>query len=133
VWVLARGFQFNIVAKEDVVIRGGRDLLKQMLIKILDNSIKFTPKGETIELRLFREKNWAVLRVSDTGRSITVEQLLHLTEACYKVGSARKSAGDGSRLGLAIVKQIASLHSGKVDIRNQENVGTTMTVQIPAV
>jgi signal transduction histidine kinase len=132
-WVLAKGLEFNIVAKEDVVISGGRDLLKQMLINILDNSIKFTPKGGAIELHLFRENKWAVMRISDTGRGIAAEQLPHVTEAFYEVGSARKSVGEGSRLGLAIVKQIVSLHGGKLDIRSQENVGTTVTVQILVV
>jgi signal transduction histidine kinase len=130
-WTLAGGRTFNIVATSDVIISGGRDLLIQMLMNIVDNSIKFTPKGGKIELALSEEPDWAVLTVSDSGRGIPAEQLPHVTEAFYRIGSARKTEGEGARLGLAIVKQITDIHHGLIDIKSQTGVGTIVTIRLP--
>jgi signal transduction histidine kinase len=130
-WALTEGLNFNIVAHTDVMITGGRDLLIQMLMNIVDNAIKFTPKGGKIELKLTRDKGYAVIQVTDTGRGIPAEQLPHVTEAFYRVGSARKSEGEGSRLGLSIVKQIVDLHQGQIEIQSHLGAGTEVTIKLP--
>jgi signal transduction histidine kinase len=130
-WVLVDGLKFNIVAPEDIYITGNQDLLIQMLINIVDNAIKFTLKDGKVELQLTQEKDHAVLKVSDTGRGIPDDQLPHVTEAYYKVGLTKKSAGEGSRLGLAIVKQIVDIHHGKIKIKSMIGVGTTVIVWLP--
>lgn len=130
-WTLARGLELNISAPKDIFISGGRDLLIQMLMNIIDNAIKFTPKGGKIGIALTNDGGWAVIQVSDTGRGIPSEQLPHATEAFYKVGSSQKSAGEGARLGLAIVKQIVELHHGQIEIQSREGSGTTVTVRLP--
>jgi len=128
VWVLAQGLELNVAAAEDVVVDGDRDLLKEMLLNIVDNAIKFTPKGGQVEFSLTSGDGWAVLGVSDTGRGIPRDQLPHVMEPFY---ASNKSAGEGARLGLAIVKQIAALHGGHVDIQTREGVGTTVRVRLP--
>lgn len=130
-WVMAEGLEFNVVAPADVVVYGDRDLLKEMALNIVDNAIKFTPRGGQVELTLSGENGWAVLGVSDTGRGIPSDQLPHVTEPFYKADPSRKSAGEGARLGLAIVKQIAKLHGGLIDIQSQEGVGTSVKVRLP--
>jgi signal transduction histidine kinase len=131
IWVLTKGLEFNVVATGDVMVYGDRDLLKQMVLNIVDNAIKFTPKGGQVELTLTSENGWAVLGVSDTGRGIPSEELPHVMEAFYKADISRKSAGEGARLGLAIVKQITDLHGGQIDIQSQERVGTSVKVRLP--
>ncbi|MBI2831949.1 MAG: hypothetical protein HYX79_06810 [Chloroflexi bacterium] len=130
-WVLARGLEVVVTAPQDVIIDGDRDLLKQMLLNIVDNAIKFTPKGGLIGLTLAGEDGWAVLDVSDNGRGIPDERLPHVMEAFYKADTSRHPAGEGAGLGLAIVKQITELHGGQVDVQSLEWVGTSVTVRLP--
>ena len=130
-WVMAEGLEFNIVAPADVMVYGDRDLLKEMALNIVDNAIKFTPKGGQVELTLTGENGWAVLGVSDTGRGIPSDQLPHVTEPFYRADPSQRPAGEGARLGLAIVKQIAKLHGGLIDIQSQEGVGTSVKVRLP--
>lgn len=130
-WVLARGLELSVVAPRDVTVYGDRDLLKQMVLNIVDNAIKFTPKGGQVELTLTGENGWAVLGVSDTGRGIPSDQLPHVMEPFYKANASRRSAGEGAGLGLAIAKQITQLHGGQIDIQSQEGVGTTVRVRLP--
>lgn len=130
-WKLTEGLTFNIDANKDVVVPAGRDLLVQMLMNIVDNAIKFTPKGGKIDIKLRSEGNWAVLKVTDTGRGIPNEQLPHVTEAFYRVSLSRKPAGEGARLGLAIVKQIIELHNGDMEILSREGLGTSVIIRLP--
>jgi|WetSurMetagenome_2_1015567.scaffolds.fasta_scaffold30206_1 two-component system, OmpR family, sensor kinase len=130
-WVLAEGLKFEIVASADLIISGGRDLLIQMLMNIVDNAIKFTPKGGKIELKLISEDGWALLQVIDTGRGIPADHLPHVMEAYYKVSLSRKSEGEGARLGLAIVKQIVDLHQGNIGVQSRLGSGTIVTVRLP--
>jgi signal transduction histidine kinase len=130
-WVMVEGLKFEIVAPADLIISGGRDLLIQMLMNIVDNAIKFTPKGGKIELKLISEDGWALLQVADTGRGIPVDQLPHVMEAYYKVSLSRKSEGEGARLGLAIVKQIVDLHHGNIGIQSRLGSGTIVTIRLP--
>ena len=131
VWVLADGLELNVVAPGDVIVCGERDLLKQMMLNIVDNAIKFTLKGGQVELTLTSENGWAILGVSDTGRGIPSEQLSHVMEAFYKADTSKQLAGEGARLGLAIAKQISALHGGQIDIQSQEGVGTSVKVRLP--
>jgi signal transduction histidine kinase len=131
IWALARGVKLKISAPKDVIVGGGRDLLKQMLINITDNAIKFTPQDGEVELALTTDDKCATLRVSDTGCGISPEELPHVTEAFYRIGSSCKSNGEGARLGLAIVKQIVDIHGGRLEIKNRVNYGTTVTIQLP--
>ena len=130
-WKLTEGLTFNIDANKDVVVPAGRDLIVKMLMNIVDNAIKFTPKGGKIDIKLRSEGNWAVLKVTDTGRGIPNEQLPHVTEAFYKVSLSSKPAGEGARLGLAIVKQIIELHHGDMEIISKEGFGTSVIIRLP--
>ncbi|MDD5703650.1 MAG: HAMP domain-containing sensor histidine kinase [Dehalococcoidales bacterium] len=130
-WMLTRGLELNIIAPDDIFIQGNHDLLKQMLVNLVDNSIKFTPQNGQIKMLLARKDGQAFLQVKDTGRGIPEEQLPHVMKAFYKVGSTRKSDGEGSRLGLAIVKQIVEIHNGRIEIQSLVGVGTSVTIHLP--
>jgi len=130
-WVLAQGLELTVDASRDVTVHGDRDLLKEMLLNIVDNGIKFTPKGGRVELTLTSENGWAVIGVSDTGRGIPSDQLPHIMEPFYKANTSRRPSGEGARLGLAIAKQIILLHGGQIDVQSQEGVGTSVKVRLP--
>jgi len=131
VWILAEGLQLNITTKNDIKVYGDRDLLKQMLLNIVDNAIKFTPKGRSISLALTSDGEWAIVEISDTGRGISSEDLPHVTEAFYMSGASRKPVAGGVGLGLSIAKQITELHGGQLEIRSKERVGTSVRIRLP--
>ena len=133
VWVLAEDLDLNLTAPEEVVTPGDYDLLKQMVLNVVDNSIKFTPKGGRVELALATEEAWAVIEVSDSGPGIPSEHLARITEAFYKVRASRRADGGGAGLGLAIVKQIVELHGGRIEIRSHERVGTSVKMHLPRI
>ena len=128
--ILAEGLDISLSAVEDVVVPGDYDLLKQMVLNVTDNAIKFTPRGGHVELALRPEEGWAVVEVRDTGQGIPQEHLPHLGEPFYKVRSSSSSLR-GVGLGLAIVKQIIELHKGQIEINSQVNVGTTVKIRLP--
>jgi signal transduction histidine kinase len=129
--VLAEGLHLKVSAPEVVLISGDRDLLKQMAINVLDNAIKFTSEGGSVQVTLSQEEDCAVIEVSDTGQGIPAEHLAHITEPFYKPATSRESGNRGVGLGLAIVKQVVGLHGGQLDIHSQESVGTTVTIRLP--
>jgi len=129
--VLAEGLNLEVSTPEVVAVPGDYDLLKQMLLNVVDNATKFTPKGGSIELVLRRAEGCAILEVSDTGQGISPEHLPHVAEPFYKADTSPNSERRGVGLGLAIVKHIIDLHNGQVEIRSQEGVGTTVTMHLP--
>ncbi len=131
VWTLAGGLEFQVVAPRDLTVFGDHDLLKQMLLNIVDNAIKFTPKGGQIKLTVASEGDWVVLDVSDTGQGIPSQDLPHVTQAFYRSKISKKAGAVGAGLGLSIVKQIVELHGGELGIQSQEGAGTSVKVRLP--
>ena len=131
VGVLAQDLSLKVSIPDIVVALGDHDLLKQMVLNVVDNAIKFTPKGGSVELSLSDEEKWAVIKVSDTGQGIPREHLTHITEPFHKVDTKNKFSHNGVGLGLAIVKQVIDLHGGRLDIQSQAGLGTTVTIKLP--
>ncbi len=130
-WTLTGGLKINMVAPHDISVHGDRDLLKQMLMNIVDNAVRFTPKTGKVDLILTGEGDWAVMEIADTGCGISRDDLPHVTKAFYRTAQSRRSVTEGTGLGLAIVKQIVELHGGHMEIRSQENSGTSVKVHLP--
>ena len=129
--ILAEGLHLKVSTSAVLTVSGDYDLLKQMLLNVVDNAIKFTPSGGTIELSLGQEDGYAVISVADSGQGIPEEHLAHITEPFYKVDPTRRFGNAGAGLGLAIVKQVVELHDGQLVIQSQESVGTTVTIRLP--
>jgi signal transduction histidine kinase len=130
---LAQGLDLALLASEDVLVSGDHDLLKQMVLNVAHNALKYTPKGGQVELALSQEDGWAVVQVSDSGRGISQEHLPHVMEPFYRGNASGRSteAEAGAGLGLAIVKQIVELHDGQVEIHSQEGIGTRVKIRLP--
>ncbi|HQR33964.1 MAG TPA: ATP-binding protein [Blastocatellia bacterium] len=106
--------------------------IKQMLLNLLDNAIKYTEPGGSVTLSLRAEHNQAVITVSDTGRGIPAEDLPHIFERFFRRSaktSDRSAAGFG--LGLSIVKWIVDSHGGQIETESQQGQGTTFIVKFP--
>lgn len=110
-----------------VSLIGDRDRLKQVLINLLDNAMKFTGEGGQIRLQLTVEEDEALLVVSDNGEGIPVDELRHVTSRFYKASSRHP----GSGLGLSICQEIVEQHGGRLTISSAPGYGTTVAVSLP--
>ncbi len=117
---------------EPVEVEGDRARLKQVVVNLVDNAIKYTPAGGRVEVRVTREEGHALLEVKDTGVGVPKEALPHIFERFYRVDKARSRAVGGTGLGLAIVKSICTAHGGQVRVESAENNGSRFEVQLPA-
>ncbi|HVE80273.1 MAG TPA: ATP-binding protein [Gemmatimonadaceae bacterium] len=106
--------------------------LRQVLINLLSNAVKFTDAGRVaIELR--REGAWVCIGVSDTGPGIAAADRERIFEPFIQLGEVTTSRGQGTGLGLSVVRRYARLHGGDVRVRDAEGGGTRFTVELPLV
>ena len=105
--------------------------MKQVLVNLADNAIKYTPYAGTIELTSFVSGGMAVIEISDTGIGISPEDLPHVFDRFFRADKARSRVSGGAGLGLSIVKAICTAHGGSITVRSSEGVGTTMRVELP--
>jgi len=117
---------------EEGEIVADRDLMNQVWGNLIHNSIKFTPSGGTIGIRLKFAEGDAEVLFSDTGIGIGEEDLPRIFERFYKADKSRNRSAGGSGLGLAVVKKIVDLHRGSIDVRSEPGKGTAFTVRLPA-
>lgn len=110
-------------------INGDRDLLILAIHNLLDNAIKFTNPGDTIEMRAFEDGANVVIEIADTGPGIPAEEQPHIWEELYRGESARGIPGSG--LGLALVRAIITRHEGTISLRSRPNEGTVFTIRLP--
>ena len=118
-------------ASEAVLIEGDRSRLKQVLVNLLDNAIKYTPAQGSITWVVRKSDSWAVLEISDTGIGIPPEALPHIFERFYRVDKARSADGESIGLGLAIVKSILTAHTAEVEADSTAGKGTCFRVRLP--
>lgn len=102
-----------------------------ILANLLTNALRHTPPGGRVEVLAVAAGPEAWLRVADTGEGIAPEHLPYLFERLYRVDSARGRAAGGSGLGLSIVKRLATLLGGQVEVRSAPGTGSTFTVRLP--
>jgi two-component system, OmpR family, sensor kinase len=114
-----------------VYVSGDRLRLKQVLVNLLDNAIKYTGEMGSIELIVRAESGRALLGVSDSGIGIAGRELPYVFDRFYRTDKARARATGGAGLGLSIVKAIAAAHEGRVWITSTEGEGTTLWVELP--
>lgn len=117
------------VIEDKIEVQGDRTLLTRMLINIVDNSIRYTPEGGHVTLELKRTDREAVIKVIDDGIGISEKDLPHIFERFYQADSSH--SGEGSGLGLSMVKSIIQIHKGTITCDSREGKGTTFTVTLP--
>jgi heavy metal sensor kinase len=117
-------------AQPGVEVEGDPSRLKQVVVNLLDNAIRYTGQGGSILVSTAKQDDWATLTVADNGAGIPPEALPHVFERFYRADKARSRYSGGSGLGLAIVKAICTAHHGDVEITSTEGVGTTVTIRL---
>jgi two-component system, OmpR family, sensor kinase len=129
---LARGQVVTLDALEPVQVLGDEDRLKQLLLILLDNALKYTPTGGRIEVGLQRAGDEAEVFVRDTGVGISDQDLPHIFERFYRADPARGRDPGGTGLGLPIAQWIAEQHGGRIAITSRPGEGTDATVRLPS-
>ncbi len=116
-----------------MTVEGDRARLKQVVVNLLDNAIKYTPRGGRVSLSVRREGSYAVLDVTDSGIGIPADALPHVFKRFYRVDSSRSREQGGAGLGLSIVKSICSAHGAEVEVASAPGRGSTFRIRQPLV
>jgi anti-anti-sigma factor len=107
-----------------------RDMWEKVVLNLLSNALKFTFEGG-ITVRLRQDGDRAVLAIADTGTGVPAEELPRLFERFHRVERARSRSGEGSGIGLAMVRELVGLHGGSIAVESRPGAGTTFTLQLP--
>ncbi|MDB5085579.1 MAG: histidine kinase, partial [Bacilli bacterium] len=118
--------KIKLHSDKDVWVEGDYDRLKQVILNLLDNSLKFSNSGSEISVAVLSEEEYGVVTVGDNGPGIPHDILPHVTEPFYR----GTNAAAGSGLGLSICNQIVEHHNGTFDISSELEKGTTVTIRL---
>jgi len=121
----------SVDAPQPVSVMGDAARVKQVVVNLLDNAIKYTMPGGRIVLSVTSAGSKAALIVKDNGAGIPQDALPHIFERFYRADKVRTRSEQGAGLGLSIVQAIVQAHGGTVGVDSRENAGTTMTVELP--
>lgn len=114
-----------------VKVYGDADQLKQVLVALLDNALKYTPYEGSVSLSLTTDENHAIVKVSDTGIGILPDDLPHIFERFYRADRTRSRDHGGSGLGLTIAQSIVQEHQGTIEVESTPGRGSTFTLKLP--
>ncbi|RME07876.1 MAG: HAMP domain-containing protein [Anaerolineae bacterium] len=123
----------KLVEIDRAPVRGDRDRLKQVILNLVENAIKYTPQGGEVSVRLCRQEGQACLSVQDTGPGIPPQDLPHIFERFYRAEKARTRSADGKGfgLGLSIAYWIVQRHGGTITVESSPGQGTRFDVFLP--
>ncbi|HJQ32180.1 MAG TPA: ATP-binding protein [Pyrinomonadaceae bacterium] len=133
-----KGVSVTVAPAPETPFHGDEGLLRQMLLNLLDNAVKHTPGGGSVNIALARSEEGLTVTVSDTGTGITAEAQPHIFERFYRVDKARSRAaaaqtgGSGAGLGLSIARWIAEAHGGSLELRRSGDAGSTFVALLPS-
>ncbi len=116
---------------DQACVLGDQDRLKQLLLILVDNAIKYTPESGKVTLSMTKVDGWAEVQISDTGVGIPSEDLPYIFDRFYRVDKARTRSQGGAGLGLAIAKWVVQMHEGQIRVRSTMGEGTTFVVRLP--
>lgn len=128
-------YQVEIVLKsvDQVYVLGDEDRLKQLILNLVDNALKYTNSGGTVSLGLSKANGIAEIEVADTGPGIPPEDLPRIFDRFYRVDKARSRNLGGSGLGLSIAKWIAQAHGGSIRVDSVVGQGSTFLITLPTM
>jgi heavy metal sensor kinase len=126
-----RGVQLQSAALSPVIVRGDRGRLKQVIVNLLDNAIKFTPRGGVVSLRTLTQEDYGLLEVSDSGIGIPAAAVPHVFDRFYRVDAARSREDGGAGLGLSIVRSICGAHAAQIEVDSAPGSGSRFRIKFP--
>jgi signal transduction histidine kinase len=118
---------------EPVVLAVDRSRVRQLILNLIENAVKYTPRGGNVSVHLGVSDGKVLLTVADSGIGIAPGDLPHIFDRFWRADSARTRTGarPGAGLGLAISKWIAEAHGGTIEVQSRPGRGTTFTVTFP--
>jgi two-component system OmpR family sensor kinase len=122
------GVAIRLGHEDQAVVEGDPDRLKQLLLNLIDNALKYTPEGGTVTVSLYRDPEWVRVSVEDTGVGIPPDVLPHIFGRFYR---AQREGRTGVGLGLSIAHWIAEAHGGRLTVESEVGQGTTFTLWLP--
>jgi signal transduction histidine kinase len=124
-----KGVAIRADAPPDLCLTADHNRMRQVLANLLDNGIKYTPRGGSVILRAFERGGQAVIIVEDTGIGIPPEEASKIWERLYRVDKSRSQRGLG--LGLSLVRAVVRAHEGSVEVSSSPGVGSSFTLSFP--
>ena len=132
------GLEVRLGSEDQAIVQGDRDKLRQVLLNLAENAVKYTPNGGVVTLGLRHEDGQGggedagvCVYVQDTGIGISEEQQHLIFERFYRTDKARSRELGGSGLGLSIAQSIAQAHGGKISVQSRLGEGSTFTLWLP--
>ena len=122
---------FALSHLEEGQMEGDRSMVKQVLRILLDNAVKYTPKGGTITMGVQHVDNHFIFTVQDTGPGIAAQEVPKIFDRFYRAEGARKAQASGHGLGLSIARIIVMSHGGKIQVRSKVGTGTAFLITMP--
>jgi two-component system phosphate regulon sensor histidine kinase PhoR len=126
-----KGIAITYECDPDLMIVANKDRIKQMLLNLTDNAIKYNKENGSVLIKAYRAEGKIILSVKDTGIGIASVHINRIFERFYRVDKGRSRSMGGTGLGLSIVKHIVNLYSGDIKINSEPGKGTEFTVQLP--
>lgn len=127
-----KGVELSFDTDKRIKINANKDRIKQMLINLIDNAIKYNVKGGKVLVKAFKSEGRIIITVKDTGIGIPPEHIPRIFERFYRVDKGRSRSMGGTGLGLSIVKHIVNLYNGDIKVISEPGAGTEFIVQLPA-
>jgi len=127
----AAGIRLEKQPFAECAIEGDEPALRRLLLILLDNAVKYTPRGGHVTVSLRRQDSAAEVRIRDTGIGIPEEHLPHIFERFYRVSKDRSRATGGTGLGLSIARWIAEQHGGEIRVESTPGAGSEFCVRLP--
>lgn len=113
------------------VVEADPGLMKQLIRILIDNSVKYSPEGSHIYLRVYTVEHYARVTVQDEGMGIVPEALPHIFDRFYRTDRSRDRKTGGTGLGLSIARWIVDRHNGWFEVVSRRDVGTRITFVLP--
>lgn len=123
--------QIQVSIAKNILIKGDKARIYQLLLNLVDNAVKYTLQSGRIKMKLYQNSTWAEFIIEDNGIGISASNIPYVFERFYRVDKSRSRKTGGYGLGLAVCKTIVEAHNGSISIKSGENRGTKVIVKIP--
>lgn len=125
-----KGVNISFNGKKEMIF-ADKDKISQVIINLVSNSLKYTPKHGSVEITVDKIDGEIIIRVRDTGIGISSEDLPYVFERFYRADKSRNRLTGGAGIGLTITKAIVNFHKGKIKVESDLDRGTEFTVLLP--
>lgn len=127
-WLVEKNFTVRTELEEDIIIKADRDAIKQVIINLLDNAIKYSGDRREINIRLSSDNKKIRMEFEDKGIGIPENQLDSIFDKFYRVNETASDGISGTGLGLTVVKEIVEAHNGEISVESKPDEGSIFTV-----